>query len=69
MSLWTFSRVPEFLDSLFREEFSDQTRYDPEVVKLVKEHLGQRLLHPRAGLQLAEALIQLAKARAREGNP
>jgi hypothetical protein len=60
--------ISEFLDSLFGEELGDHLKVDPQVVKLVKEHLGQRLLYPRAGLQLAEALIQLAKARAGEGN-
>jgi hypothetical protein len=59
--------TPEFLDSLFREELGDQTKYDPEVVELVKQHLGQSSLHSRAGVRLAEALVQLAKARAKEG--
>ncbi len=68
MNLWMCSRTSELLDSLFREEFDDQTRYDPQVVKLVEEHLGQRSLHSKAGSQLAEALVQLAKARAVEGN-
>lgn len=58
----------QFLDSLFRDEFGDQTEYDPQVVELIQEHLAQRALHPKAGLRLAEALIQLAKARAAEGN-
>ncbi len=68
MSLRICSRVSELLDSLFQEEFGDQTRYDPEVVRLIAEHLGQRSLHSKAGFQLAEALVQLAKARAVEGN-
>ncbi len=66
MNLWTCSRIPEFLDSLFQEEFGDQTEYDPEVVRLVEEHLGREALHPKAGSQLAKALLQLAKARAVE---
>jgi len=60
--------ISEFLDSLFREEFGDQTRYDPQVVGLVKEHLGQNSLDPKAASRLAQALVQLAKARAVEGN-
>ena len=60
--------ISEFLDSLFREELGDQTRYDPQVVRLVKEHLGQNSLDPKAASQLAEALLQLAKAHAMEGN-
>jgi len=66
MNLRICTRIPEFLDSLFQEEFSDQTEHDPEVVKLVEEHLGREALHPKAGFQLAEALLQLAKARAEE---
>ena len=57
----------EFLDSLFQEELGDQTKYDPEAVELVKQHLGRSSLHSRAGARLAEALVQLAKARAKEG--
>ncbi len=68
MNLWTCTRAPEFLDSLFREELNDQTEYDPDVVRLVEEHLGQSTLHPKAGAQLAEALVQLAKTRAVEGD-
>ena len=68
MNLRICTRIPEFLDSLFQEEFGDQTEHDPEVVRLVKEHLGQGALNPKAGAQLAEALVQLAKARAVEGN-
>jgi len=61
--------ISEFLGSLFEEEFGDQTRYDPEVVRLVKEHLGQGSLDPKAASRLAKALVQLAKARSVEGNP
>lgn len=35
MTPWIYSRASEFLDSLFQEEFGDQARYDPEVVRLV----------------------------------
>jgi hypothetical protein len=68
MNLRMFSKIPEFLDALFQEEFGDQTRYDPQVVGLVKEHLGQNSLDPKAASRLAEALVQLAKARAVEDN-
>ena len=84
MNLRMYSRISEFLGSLFREEFgpsttlrqgsgqgsghSDQTRYDPEVVQLVKKHLVQGALYPRVGLRPAKELGQLAKARAAEGN-
>ena len=66
MSLQICTRIPEFLDSLFQEEFGDQTEHDPEVLRLVEEHLGRGAFHPKAGFQLAEALLQLAKARAEE---
>jgi hypothetical protein len=68
MSLRIYSSFSEFLDSLFQEELGNQIRYDPQVVSLVREHLGQRSLDPKAGTQLAEALIQLAKARALESD-
>lgn len=64
---WRISAT-EFLDSLFREELADQTKHDPAVVRLVKQHLGARSLHSRAGVRLAEALVQLAKARATEND-
>jgi hypothetical protein len=64
---WRIS-ASEFLDSLFREELADQTKYDPEVVRLIKQHLGTGSLHSRAGVRLAEALVQLAKARATEND-
>jgi Ran GTPase-activating protein (RanGAP) involved in mRNA processing and transport len=60
--------ISEFLDSLFEEEFGDQARYDPQVVELVKEHLEQNSLGPKAASRLAEALVQLAKAHAVEGD-
>jgi hypothetical protein len=56
----------DFLDSLFREELQDRTKYDPDVVLLVKRHLAQGSLHSRAGDRLAEALVQLARGRAKE---
>ena len=64
---WRIS-ASEFLDSLFREELADQTKYDPEVVRLIKQHLGTESLYSRAGVRLAEALVQLAKARATEND-
>lgn len=60
--------ISESLDSLFREELNDQTRYDPEVVQLVKKHLARGALYPRVGLRLAKELGQLAKTRAAEGD-
>lgn len=64
---WKIS-AHEFLDSLFDKELSDQTKYDPEVVKLVKRHLGSSSLRSKAGVQLAEALVELAKTRATESD-
>jgi len=61
--------ISEFLDSLFREELNDQTRYDPEVVQLVRKHLARGALYPRVGLRLAKELGQLAKTRAAGRRP
>lgn len=58
----------EFLESLFLEELQDRTKYDQEVVELVKQHLIQASLHSRAGARLAEALVKLAETRAAEGD-
>lgn len=57
--------VSGFLDSLFLQELGDD-KYDPQVVALVKQHLGESQIHSRAGDRLAEALLQLAKERAQE---
>jgi len=56
----------DLLRSLFEEELMDAVRYDPEVIRLVQEHLGQTSIHSRAGNKLADALIQLAKQRCAE---
>ncbi len=51
------------LEVLWQDELNDPG-YDPEVVALVREHLGASTLHAQAGERLAEALLQLARARA-----
>jgi len=58
--------VSDFLEALFERELSDVTRYDPQVVALVKQHLGGPRIYSRAGDRLAEALVQLAKVQAEE---
>ncbi|QQS47737.1 MAG: hypothetical protein IPM66_03520 [Acidobacteriota bacterium] len=52
------------LNTLFSETFSNEKEFDPEVVALVKEHLAATSPHTRAGSNLANALIDLAKNRA-----
>jgi len=58
--------ISDFLDALFQKELADQTRYDPKIVQLVQEHLGQSRFHVRAGFRLAKDLTQLAQTRAVE---
>ena len=58
--------VSDFLESLFEQELNDEAKYDPQVVALVKQHLGGSRIHSRAGDRLAEALLQLAKGQAQE---
>jgi len=59
-----FKSATELLNSLFEQNLADEEKYNPEVVKLVKQHLGQSSLHSRAGDRLAKALLDLAKTRA-----
>jgi hypothetical protein len=56
----------ELLNSLFEQDLADEEKYDPEVVELIKQHLGQPSVHSRAGAQLAETLVTLAKKRSEE---
>ncbi|MGB2842246.1 MAG: hypothetical protein WBC40_07205 [Halobacteriota archaeon] len=56
----------ELLNSLFEQDLADEEKYDPEVVELIKQHLGQPSVHSRAGARLAEALVTLAKKRSEE---
>jgi hypothetical protein len=64
-----FKSVPELLNSLFGQDLADKEKYDPEVVELVEQHLGQKSLHSKAGAQLADALLNLAKKRAEVDQP
>jgi len=56
----------ELLNSLFEQDLADEEKYDPEVVELVKQHLGQPSVHSKAGARLAEALLTLAEKRSEE---
>ena len=58
----------EFVEQLFEEELLKKEEYDAQVVKLVRKHLGGASIHSQAGARLAEALVQLAKERARGGD-
>lgn len=64
-----FKSATELLNSLFEQDLADEEKYDPEVVELVKQHLGQKSLHSKAGAQLADALLNLAKKRAEVDQP
>lgn len=59
-----FKSATELLNVLFEQDLADEEKYDPEVVELAKQHLGQTSLHSRAGDRLANALLELAKTRA-----
>jgi hypothetical protein len=58
----------DFIDRLFEEQLESSGEYDAEVVRLVRKHLGQASVHSQAGVRLAEALVQLAKDRAKGGD-
>ena len=58
----------ELLDSLFEEKLTNEEEYDPEVVKLVGKHLGKSKPRSKAGAELAQDLVALAKRRAKEAS-
>ena len=63
----SFPSFDEFLETLFEEDLNNNaTLFDPSVVMLVKENLGQGTIHSKAGNRLADALIRLAKERSQE---
>jgi len=64
----SFKSAEELLNSLFDQYLKKQGKYDTDVVDLVRCHLGQTALHSKAGIRLAEALVNLAKSRAKEAS-
>jgi hypothetical protein len=64
----TISRisVEEFIRKLFEETLSNEDQFDPDIVNLVRRHLGQGRIQSKAGNNLADDLVQLAKERSRE---
>jgi hypothetical protein len=58
--------VEEFIQKLFDETLSDEDQFDPEIVNLVRRHLGQGRIQSKASNNLADDLILLAKARSQE---
>jgi hypothetical protein len=44
-------------------------KFDPDVVELVRKHVGQASLHSRAGYNLAEAIGALALQRVERREP
>ncbi len=58
-----FKSAKELVDGLFDAELTD-SKFDPEVVSLVREHLSPAKLASKAGLRLADALVDLARQRA-----
>jgi len=61
-----FKSATEILNSLFEQDLADEEKFAPEVVELIKQHLGQPSVHSRAGARLAESLVTLAKKRFKE---
>ena len=58
----------EFIGSLFDSELAESDKYDPDVVSLVRTHLGEASIHSQAGIRLADDLVKLAKTRAKAVN-
>ena len=61
-----YATAVELLDSIF-EDLSNCDTCDQEVVTLVKAHLGQSSIRSKAGKNLADRLIALARSRVEEG--
>ena len=59
--------VNEFVENLFNTLQSDTEKFDNEIVKLIYLHFGQSEMLSKAGKNLAEALIELAKTRCQGG--
>lgn len=53
----------DFLEDLFSNKLSDSKKFDPELVALVKVHLGQPGIQSKAGKNLAAGIIELANNR------
>lgn len=53
----------EFVAALFDKELAD-SKYDADVVNLVKNHLVSASIHSQASIRLAADLVKLAKSRA-----
>ncbi len=58
-----FKSAKDLLDDVFEEKLA-HAEYDAEVVRLAKEHLTPPKLPSKAGVKLAEALVELARQRA-----
>ncbi len=54
-----------FINSVFDQDLADQLKYDPDVVRIVRRHLGGVSIHSRAGWRLAQDLADLARTRAK----
>jgi hypothetical protein len=57
----------ELLTTLFTQILADSEKFDSEVVALTKIHLGVSSPQAKAGNNLANALIELAKNRVAGG--
>lgn len=58
-----FVSAAELLDKLFTEILTAY-EFDAEIVALTKQHLGVPTPHSKAGSNLSDALVELARKRA-----
>lgn len=52
-----------FLDELFSNKLSDTKKFDPEIIDLIRSHLGQPSIQSKAGKNLAAEIVELADKR------
>lgn len=55
--------VDQFIQEIFDDTLTDTDRFDSSIVHLIKDHLAQDRVHTKAGNNLADDLVQLAKKR------
>ena len=60
------SSADDIIHDLLDGILADKSNFDSDVVRLIQDHLGQKKVHTKAGNNLADALILLAKKRSQE---
>jgi len=57
------------LDGMLSGELADLTKYDADIIRLLKKHLMGASIRSRAGQELADDLVDLAQQRVAKTRP